>query len=101
MARSRWKLLTFSRALWKSIKFYKQNRKMKSRKKVYYHDRGSNIPQCFTFRYMRVHKGRLSRRLYVTKYIIGMKFGEFGFTRKPYHFPLKKMKKRKNIFLRK
>jgi ribosomal protein S19 len=31
--------------------------------------------------------------------MIGKKFGEFSFTRKPYHFPSKKSKK-KNIAIR-
>ncbi len=41
-----------------------------------------------------VHKGTLSRTLLVNKFNVGMKFGEFAFTRKPFHFPLRKKKGR-------
>lgn len=51
--------------------------------------------------YFRIHKGNNFRRLLINIYNVGYKFGEFSFTRKPFHFPLKKMNKRKNNFYRK
>lgn len=50
---------------------------------------------------IRVHKGKKYRRLFVNDYNVNFKLGEFSFTRKPYHFPLKKSSKRKNIFFKK
>ena len=48
-----------------------------------------------------IHNGKLFISRQVTQSMVGCKFGEFSFTRKPFHFPLKKMNKRKNIFYRK
>lgn len=70
------------------------------RTKLFY-DRSSTIPECFTTYFIRVHKGKRFRRLGVNLFNVGFKFGEFSYTRKPYHFPLKKSLKRKTIFYKK
>ena len=77
-----------------------KRRKFLRCKKVFF-DRSSTIPSCFYNHSIRIHKGRRYRRLLVHKYVVGYKFGEFSFSRKPYHFPLKKSLKRKNQFFRK
>jgi len=94
MARARWKLSYFSAGIWRKIKFLKKNNYVKRR--IFY-DRSSTIPSCFYFNIIRVHKGKRYRRLLSTRYIVGKKFGEFSFTRKPYHFPPKKSKKKKSL----
>lgn len=43
-----------------------------------------------------VYKGNLFRRINISKYILGYKFGEFTHTRKPFNYPIVK-KKNKNI----
>ena len=98
MARSRWKLNFFSKSIWRKIYFLKKRRYFKKKKMFY--DRSSTIPSCFSTYFMRIHKGTKSRKLLINMYNIGYKFGEFSYTRKPYHFPLKKSKKRKNNLLR-
>lgn len=69
---------------------YKYN-KFKYKKGNTY-ERSSSIPLCFKNKYFKVHKGNSSRKLYINKYIIGKKFGEFSFSRKPFHFPFRKKK---------
>lgn len=43
-----------------------------------------------------VYKGNLFRKVYINKYLIGFKFGEFTHTRKPFNYPIVK-KKKKNL----
>lgn len=99
MARSRWKLSFFSKSIWRKIVLLKKKDILK--KKKYLYDRSSTIPECFSGFFLRIHKGKRFRRLMIHMYNVGSKFGEFSFTRKPYHFPLKKSLKRKNQFFKK
>ena len=96
MARSRWKLKYFSTSIWRKINSLGKNKRI--RKRITF-DRSSSIPKCFEQRLCRIHKGKRGRSLLVNFLMIGKKFGEFSFTRKPYHFPSKKSKK-KNIIIR-
>jgi len=43
-----------------------------------------------------VYKGNLFRRVYITRYLLGYKFGEFTNTKKPFNYPIVK-KKKKNL----
>jgi ribosomal protein S19 len=99
MARSKWKLTYFSRSMWRKILLFKKKKLFK--KKIIFYDRSSSIPSCFNYKIIRIHKGKKYRRLLINNYNTSLKLGEFSFTRKPYHFPLKKSNKRKNIFLKK
>lgn len=94
MARSRWKLLYFSNSIWKKIVFFKKKKIIRKFYKNIY-ERSSYIPRCFKYLYMRVHKGSNFRKFWSMPYLEGYKFGELAFTRKPYHFPLKKKKAKK------
>lgn len=96
MARSRWKLKYFSTSIWRKINNLGKNKKI--RKRITF-DRSSHIPKCFDNRLCRIHKGKRGRNLLINFIMIGKKFGEFSFTRKPYHFPAKKSKK-KNLEVR-
>lgn len=58
-------------------------------------DRSSNIPICFKGLKFLIHKGSSHRIMFINKLVVGMKFGEFAFSRKPFHFPLRKKKGRK------
>lgn len=91
MARSSWKFKYFSKSIWRRIIHFFKYKKFKYKKYNFY-ERSSNIPDCFKNRFLKIHKGNTSRKLLVNKYNVGKKFGEFSFTRKPFHFPLKKKK---------
>lgn len=96
MARSKWKNKFFSFDLWKKIIFIKQNLFKKVTKKDK-HFRSSSIPLCFNLLKIGIHKGNIFKKLYITKHIVGYKFGEFSFTKKPFYYPKKivvKVKKR-------
>ena len=97
MARSKWKLIYFSNSFWRKIKFLKTKKRVKRR--IFY-DRASSIPRSFLLHVLRIHKGKKYRRLIVTLFNIKKKLGEFSYTRKPFHFPPKKTKKKKNLIRR-
>lgn len=99
MARSRWKLNYFSNSIWRKItRIYKVN---KFRKKKICYDRSSVIPRIFCNLSMRIHKGKRFRPLVINRYMVGYKIGEFSFTRKPFHYPVRKKKgKKKNLITR-
>lgn len=67
---------------------------LKKSYKVFY-TRGSIIPKIFLNNYIAIYKGNMFKKLYVTKFNIGFKSGEFSFTRKPFYFPTKEKKKNK------
>ena len=94
MARSRWKLKYFSNSIWRKIVNLKKNKRL--RRRVLY-DRASSIPDCFFAATVKIHKGKRIRKLLIESYVIGKKFGEFSFTRKPFYFPAKRSKKKKVI----
>jgi len=97
MARSRWKLNYFSQSVWRKIVNIKKNKKL--RKRIFY-DRSSNVPDCFFSFLIRVHKGKRFRKILIDNFIVGKKFGEFSYTRKPFYFPAKRLKKKKNSIIR-
>lgn len=92
MARSRWKLSYFTNAVWRKLFFLK--RKKRVRRKIFY-DRSSTIPTSFFYSVLRIHKGKRYRKFLTSWYSLGYKMGEFSYTRKPYHFPVKRSKKKK------
>jgi len=99
LARSFWKFKFFSHSIWRLIK--KINLKKINLKKINYkllYQRSSTIPMIFKNFIFKIHKGYGSRTFLVNKLNIGMKFGEFGLTRKPFYFPFKNKKSRKFRF---
>ena len=90
MARSFWKFKFFTKSIWRKI-FTKVRRK-KIKYKLKFFDRNSHIPLCFINLRFNIYKGSGVRRFLVNRYNVGMKFGEFAFTRKPFHFPIRKKK---------
>lgn len=94
MARSSWKFKYFSKYIWKKIYYLKSKKKLKKVYKLHLlYERSSTVPLCLRKFPFLIHKGKGFRKFSVNFYNIGFKFGEFSFTRKPYHFPIKKSKK--------
>lgn len=98
MARSFWKFKFFSNSVWRKIFFLKKNLVFKRFNYKIIFERGSNIPLIFKNSIFKIHKGLGFRNLLITKLNVGAKFGEFGFTRKPFYFPFRKKKSRKYRF---
>ena len=91
MARSKWKYISFSRFIWKGV--LRKKKRNRSINLDFFFKRNSVIPECLSNRFVKIHKGNLFVNFYTLTYAIGYKFGEFSFTRKPYHYPQKKNRK--------
>lgn len=95
MARARWKFLYYENAIWKHTfsKFYSE--KLKLKKKLIITNKSSSIPPIYLYKNVSLHKGNIFLKKKVNRHMIGFKFGEFAFSRKPFFFPLKKKNKKK------
>lgn len=94
MARPKWKLKYFSKALIRKL-FLIKIFKIKSRKVLL--SRSSTIPLSLLGKTWFIHSGLKFNKIKITKFMIGFKFGEFSFTRKSFFFPKKELKKTKLI----
>ena len=89
MTRSRWKMVFFSKCVWKKIYIIKQKQnnlnfsKLKLSVSTIF-ARQSNIPFCFKGFSFDIHKGKSFRQFKVDLINVGYKFGEYAFTRKLY-----------------
>lgn len=90
MARPIWKLNNFSSFLYKNI-FYLKINKFKKKKKIIF-EKSLNIPSFYINQSAFIHKGNIFKKLRILKYYLGMKFGMFIITRKPFYFPENKKK---------
>jgi len=59
-------------------------------------NRSLTINSLYKNFFFYIHKGNAFRELKYKKPLCTYKFGEFSFTRKPFHFPIRD-KKKKNI----
>lgn len=94
MARSKWKNKFFTFDVWKNIMLIKQNNSKKVSKKNKFF-RSSSIPNCFTSLRINVYKGNIFKKIFITRQLVGYKFGEFLFSRKPFFYPKKDVKKKR------
>lgn len=69
---------------------------LRQTKHIYIFDKSSMIPKSFIGLPVSIYKGNLFRKIVVTRYLAGFKFGEFTHTRKPFNYPIVK-KKKKNL----
>lgn len=89
MSKSFWKFNHMSKHIIKNI--YISKFKNVLYKNIF--DRKSNIPSIFLKKNVQIYKGSSFSNIFLSKYSLNYKFGEFGFTRKPFKFPQKKFKK--------
>ena len=89
MSRSHYKFVYLSKYFWK-VNLNSNNIKYKSLLKKYYiFSKDTNILHFFKGRYVYIHKGSMFKRIYINRYMVGYKYGNFVLTKKPFYFPLK------------
>jgi len=93
VARSVWKNKFFTKSVWSTILDIHYKKSLKKLKKLIY-SRNSSIPYCFINTRVYVHKGNSSKKLTINRNVVGYKFGEFSFTKKPFYYPKKDPKKK-------
>jgi len=95
MARSRWKLVYFEFNIWRKLRKAKKRRYLSSQSILF--SRKSTIPAYFDSFVFLLDKGKLESRIAISELHVGYKFGEFSFTRKPYHFPMRRTNQKNNL----
>jgi ribosomal protein S19 len=90
MSRSRWKLNFFNSYIYKNI-YYLKVKKLKKKKKIIF-NKASIIPYLYSSNSILVYKGNLFKKLKINKFLVGLRFGVFTITRKPFYFPDNKKK---------
>lgn len=94
MARAKWKFFYYSKDILNKSIILLSGDNLDGKNKLIF-DRSSSIPNLFLGKKLRIHKGQFFRGLLVNKFIVGYKFGEFSYTRKPFKFLSKKKSKKK------
>lgn len=94
MSRSRWKFSFLKNFFWKNTFINKLSKNKKVKKKFIISNKSTAIPKMLLYSYITVHKGNISISRRVNNWMIGRKFGEFVFTRKPFFYPIKIKNKR-------
>lgn len=96
MARVKWKLNYISYEIFKYMYKQKKNyiKSSNKLKKIYIFSKVSKIPIFFLDNWIHVYKGKSFRRLKITKFNVGYRFGSFIMTRKPFSFPIKQKKQK-------
>lgn len=56
-------------------------------------DKSSTVSSFFVTQFFYIHNGNVFRRLHVTNFLVGCKFGTFVITKKPFKYLLKKKKR--------
>jgi ribosomal protein S19 len=93
MARSHYKFLYFNKRIIKLMIKGKARHFKRLRPRLYC--RSSTIPSKLNFNSFLIHKGFHFATIYNKILHKGRKLGEFSFTRKPFHFPIKDKSKKK------
>ncbi len=88
MARASWKGLYYSKNVLKCAIFIKIKKQIKGKNRVIF-NKSSVIPKIFLGYKFNIYKGFFFRNFYVSRFVLGYKFGEFSFTRKPFKYILK------------
>jgi len=78
------------------LRILRKSTNLSGASKIYFFNKSLTVLKGFLNSQVMVYKGNLFRRIYVNKYLIGFKFGEFTHTRKPFNYPIVK-KKKKNL----
>jgi len=92
MGKSNWKLNYINKNLFKKLLLLKINNELKGKNKIIF-KKSDIIIKTFLNNKFLIYKGCFYRNLFINKFILGFKFGEFAYTRKPFRYMLKSKKK--------
>jgi len=91
MAKINWKLNKISKNTFKKILILKSLKDLKGKNKIIF-KKSDMITKNFVNMNLLIYKGCFYRKLYINKFILNYKFGEFAYTRKPFRYMLKSKK---------
>ena len=99
MARVSWKCTYFNKYTFLKVLKLK-NDKVFKKKKLFIFDKSLIVLKPFLDITVNIYKGNLFRKLTVSKYLVGYKFGIFTHKRKPFIYPIKKKNKSRHFICR-
>lgn len=88
------KTIFFSPAIWKKIFIFKKKPYFKSSDKFIF-NRASVIPKLFMKQFIFIHTGKRWVKRFITRWIVGFKFGELTVNRRPAIYKAKQLRKKK------
>jgi len=91
MSNINWKLNKISKSNFKKLLILKSLKNLKGKNKIIF-KKSDFILKNFLNINLLVYKGCFYRKLYVNKFILNYRFGEFSYTRKPFRYMLKSKK---------
>jgi len=91
MGNLKWKINYFSYDLYKKILILNTKGSLSGKNKILF-SKSNRIVNRLVNKKISIYKGFFFRNLFVSKFIIGCKFGEFALTRKPFKYVLKSKK---------
>jgi len=88
------KLIFCSFDIWRKVFLARKSDVFKNQEKFVYH-RSSTIPKIFTNYEVSIYNGKKWIKKYINRWMIGFKFGEFTWNKKPAIYKAKQLKKKK------
>jgi ribosomal protein S19 len=92
MGNLNWKLNYISKSTFKKLLILKINGELKGKNRVIFKKSDFILTNFLNIKLL-VYKGCFYRNLYVNRFIINYRFGEFAYSRKPFRYMLKAKKK--------
>ena len=92
MGNKNWKLNHISKSTFKKLLILKVENELKGKNRIIF-KKSDIIIKNFLNKKLLIYKGCFYRSLIINKFILGYKFGEFAYTRKPFRYMLKSKKK--------
>jgi ribosomal protein S19 len=90
------KLLYFNPIMWKKIFLFKKNPIFRSGEKIFF-NRSSIIPKIYQNLNVQIYSGKKHHLRFVSRWMVGFKFGEFTWNRKVALYKAKQLRKKKKI----
>jgi ribosomal protein S19 len=91
--RSNWKLNNVDKSMFKKILLLKVNNKLSGYNRIVF-KKSNIVTKYFVNHKLLVYKGCFYRSFIITRFLLGYRFGEFAYTRKPFRYMLKAKKKK-------
>lgn len=80
------------KGIFKRVLLVKLNGKLSGRNRIIFRKSTKIVTPFLTYTFL-VFKGCFYRNICISKFLLGFKFGEFSYTRKPFRYMLKSKKK--------
>ena len=88
MGKASWKCGSINKSLLKKIILKKSTNKVSGKQQIIF-NKSFYIPSIFQGEYFKIYKGNVFRRIKISSMMVGVPFGVFIHTRKPFKYVIK------------